>query len=183
MGKALDYKDKSDENLMVLIAAKDHGAAAALIFRHQRGLLNLFYRYTNDRLLAEDLAQEVFLRVYKSAPFYQPRSLFKVWLYRIAKNVCFNELKARQLRRRLPEPEADGGCPREELIRMERAQYIQKAIEALPERQRLALILRRFQGLSQKETAEIMETSPEAIESLLARAKTRLRSMLADLSP
>ncbi|MEW6327706.1 MAG: sigma-70 family RNA polymerase sigma factor [Thermodesulfobacteriota bacterium] len=181
MGSTLEYNDKSDEELMALIARRDYNAVATLVSRHQRGLLNLFYRYTNDRLLAEDLTQEVFLRVYKSAPLYEARSLFKVWLYRIAKNVCLNELKALRILEKLPEQKTETESPQEEMIRAEREIRVRQAIEMLPERQRLALILRRFQGLSQEETAEVMETTSEAIEGLLARAKAKLRSALADL--
>ena len=92
---------------MALVAGGDHRAAAVLVSRHQGRLLNLFYRYTNDRLLAEDLAQEVFLRVYKSAPLYEPRAPFQVWLYRVAKNLCLNELKARRVRGRPLEKRRD----------------------------------------------------------------------------
>lgn len=168
---------------MALIARRDYNSVAVLVSRHQRSLLNLFYRYTNDRLLAEDLAQEVFLRVYKSAPLYESRSLFKVWLYRIAKNVCLNELKTLQVFEKLPEQKAETESPQEEMIRAEREIRVRQAIEMLPERQKLALILRRFQGLSQEETAEVMEATSEAIEGLLTRAKARLRLALADLQP
>jgi len=183
MGRALEYSNKSDEELMALIARRDYNAVATMVSRHQRGLLNLFYRYTNDRLLAEDLAQEVFLRVYKSAPLYESRSLFKVWLYRVAKNVCLNELKTLQVFEKLPEQKAETKSPQEEMIQAEREIRVRQAIEMLPERQKLALILRRFQGLSQEETAEVMEATSEAIEGLLTRAKARLRLALADLQP
>lgn len=166
-----------------MIARRDYDAVAILVSRHQRGLLNFFYRYTNDRLLAEDLAQEVFLRVYKSAPLYESRALFKVWLYRIAKNVCLNELKAPQIFEKLTEQKAETESPQEEMIQAEREIRVRQAIGTLPERQKLALILRRFQGLSQEETAEVMEATSEAIEGLLTRAKARLRSALADLQP
>jgi RNA polymerase sigma-70 factor (ECF subfamily) len=180
--------ERTDEELMAMMAGADHAAAATLVARHQRGLFNLFHRYTNDRLLAEDLTQEVFLRVYKSAPSYEPRAPFGVWLYRIAKNLCFNELKARGVRRRplevAVEPEAGGpSSPHEELERAQRAARVWQAIEDLPERQRLALILRRFEGLSQAEAAEVMEATEEAVEGLMARAKARLKLALADLLP
>jgi len=181
MGKALDYSHKTDEELMALMAAADHAAAAALVARHQRGLLNLFWRYTFDRLLAEDLTQEVFLRVYKSAPLYEPRAPFRVWLYRIARNICFNELKARRVRQRPLEEPGPERSPHEELDRAQREQRVRAAIEALPERQRLALILHRFEGLPQAAVAEVMETTPEAVEALIGRAKARLRQLLADL--
>lgn len=183
MGRALEYSNKSDEELMALIARRDYNAVATMVSRHQRGLLNLFHRYTNDRLLAEDLAQEVFLRVYKSAPLYESRSLFKVWLYRIARNVCLNELKTLQVFEKLTEQKAETVSPQEEMIQAEREIRVRQAIEMLPERQKLALILRRFQGLSQEETAEVMEATSEAIEGLLTRAKARLRLALADLQP
>ena len=183
MGKALEHTERTDEELMALMAEGDHGAAAVLVSRHQRGLLNFFYRYTNDRLLAEDLAQEVFLRVYKSAPHYEPRSAFTIWLYRVAKNLCFNELKARRVRERPLEQPAGVPTPHEELDKAQREARVRRAIEELPERQRLALIRRRFQGLSSDEAAEVMDATPGAVEQLVARAKARLKTTLADLLP
>ncbi|MFH1147555.1 MAG: sigma-70 family RNA polymerase sigma factor [Pseudomonadota bacterium] len=177
-----EYGEKTDDELMALTATRDHRAAVVLIARHQRPLLNLFYRYTADRTLSEDLAQEVFLRVYKSAPLYEPRSVFRIWLYRIAKNICFNEMKATRGRRELPEEIIGQDDPGEALIASERAIRVRQAVASLPERQKLALILRRFHGLSQHETAETMETTPEAIESLMARAKAKLKILLADLA-
>lgn len=168
---------------MALIAKRDHDALAALMSRHQRGLLNLFYRYTNDRFLAEDLAQEVFVRVYKSAPYYQSRSLFQVWLYRIAKNLCLNELKSSRMGQVLFEEEKVVESPDCRLLRAEKEARIRQEIKKLPERQRLALILRKYHGLSQEETAQVMETTTEAVESLMSRARTRLRASLSDLLP
>jgi RNA polymerase sigma-70 factor, ECF subfamily len=181
MGKTLEGAERTDEELMAAMARGDHGAAAAFVLRHQRGLLNLFYRYTNDRLLAEDLAQEVFLRVYKSAPLYEPRAPFRVWLYRVAKNLCLNELKARRVRERGLEPAPEPPTPHEELVRAQREARVRRALEELPERQRLALILQRFKGLSLAETAAVMETTPGAVEQLLTRAKAKLKTILADL--
>ncbi len=168
---------------MAAMAGADHAAAAALVERHQRGLLNLFYRYTNDRLLAEDLAQEVFLRVYKSAPLYEPRAPFRVWLYRIARNLCLNELRSRRVRRRPLEETAPSwaASPAEERARAEREERVRQAVEGLPERQRLALILRHYEGLSQAEAAEVLQTTVEAVEGLLGRARAKLRLALADL--
>jgi RNA polymerase sigma-70 factor (ECF subfamily) len=168
---------------MALIANGDHGAAAALVSRHQRKLLNLFYRYTNDRLLAEDLSQEVFLRVYKSAPLYQARAPFQVWLYRVAKNLCLNELKAKRVREHAPEREAEMPTPHDDLARAQREARVRRAIEELPERQRLVLILHRFEGFSLRDTAALMETTAGAVEQLLVRAKARLKTALADLLP
>ncbi len=182
MGRTTEYGEKTDDELMALTARRDHHAAAILIARHQRPLLNLFYRYTADRTLSEDLAQEVFLRVYKSAPLYEPRSIFRIWLYRIAKNICFNEMKATRGQRELPEEIIGQDDPGESLIASERDLRVRQAVASLPERQKLALILRRFHGLSQQETAETMETTPEAIESLMTRAKAKLRVLLADMA-
>jgi len=183
MGKAIEHTERTDEELVALMAEGDHGAAATLVSRHQRGLLNFFYRYTNDRLLAEDLAQEVFLRVYKSAPHYEPRTAFTIWLYRVAKNLCFNELKARRVRERPLEQPVGVPTPHEEFDKAQREARIRRAIGVLPDRQRLALILRRFEGLSLTEAAAVLETTPGALEQLLARAKARLKTTLADLLP
>jgi RNA polymerase sigma-70 factor (ECF subfamily) len=183
MGKALEHSQRTDEELMALVADGDHGAATVLVSRHQGKLLNLFYRYTNDRLLAEDLSHEVFLRVYKSAPLYQPRAPFQVWLYRVAKNLCLNELKAKRVREHPPEQEAETPTPYDELVRAQREARVRRAIEELPERQRLVLILHRFEGFSLSDTAAVMETTPGAVEQLWVRAKARLKTTLADLLP
>ena len=172
---------RTDEQLVARMGRGDRAAAASLVMRHQRGLLNFFYRYTNDALLAEDLAQETFLRMVRAAPSYEPRAAFGVWMYCIARNLCFNEIKARGLRRRPIEREAAVPGPEHEVSRAQLDARVRAAVRELPERQRLALVLRRFEGLSSSEVAEVMGTTVDAIDALMNRAAARLRSSLMDL--
>lgn len=172
----------SDEQLMARIGAGDRLAVSELLSRHERGLLSFFTRYTNDLPLAEDLTQETFLRVLKSAPAYQPLAPFGVWLYRIAKNLCLNEIGARRVRsRRFEIDPASRSSPEDDVGQAEREARVLRAVRLLPERQRLAVVLRRFEGLQVAEIAEVMETNESAVEGLLARATARLRELLRGL--
>lgn len=167
---------------MARIGAGDDAALSELVARHERGLLNFFHRYANDIALAEDLTQETILRVLKSAPTYQPLAPFGVWLYRIAKNLCLNELAARRVRsRRIDADDRSRRSPEDELGQAQREARVLWAVRRLPERQRLALVLHRFEGLQVAEISQVMETSPNAVEGLLARASSGLRSSLRDL--
>lgn len=171
-----------DEQLMARIGAGDPSAMSELVARHQRALLNFFLRYTNELALAEDLTQETMLRVLKSAGAYQPLAPFGVWLFRVAKNLCLNELDARRTRRRpIDDAARRSGSPEEDLDRAEHEARIRQAIRRLPERQRLALVLHRFEGLPLAEIAQIMETNAGAVEGLLSRASAALRADLEDL--
>ena len=171
-----------DELLMARIGAGDHAAMVQLVARHQRALLNFFLRYTGELARAEDLTQETMLRVLKSASAYRPLAPFGVWLFRIAKNLCLNELDARRTRiRRIDEEHGAVGSPEEQMDRAEHEARIRQAIRRLPERQRLALVLHRFEGLQMSEIAQVMETNAGAVEALLSRATVALRADLEDL--
>ena len=164
----------------------DVSAFDRLVRKYQRPLINFAYRFLHDHNEAEDVAQEIFLRVYSSARKYRPSARFSTWIYRIATNLCLNEL--RRTRNRLHESLETGG-PRDESItlsdssiqgpyeafaQMERSRLIQKAINALPPRQQTAVILCKYQGLSYKEVADIMQCSEGAVKSYLHRARESL---------
>jgi RNA polymerase sigma-70 factor (ECF subfamily) len=180
------------EELMIRTAEGDEYAFEALVRRHQTSVLNLVYRYVGDRTTAGDLAQEVFLRVWKSAKRYEPKAKFTTWIYRIAANLCLNELKSVKGGKLVPleakeedgrsiasEIRSDGSpSPEDLLLAEERGRQISAALQELPENQRMALILRRYDGLSYDEIAKIMECSSSAIESLLVRAKKGLQEKL-----
>ncbi|MBI5533800.1 MAG: sigma-70 family RNA polymerase sigma factor [Deltaproteobacteria bacterium] len=172
---------RSSEQLMARVGAGDRKAASELVLRHQRALLNFFYRYTNDPLLAEDLTQETFLRIYRAAPTYLPCAPFGVWLFRIARNLCLNELKSRRYRRAQLDPGCSVADPEHAVARAQLDERVRLAVRQLPERQRLALVLRRFEGLSVSEVAQVMETTTDAVDGLMARAASRLRASLGDL--
>jgi RNA polymerase sigma-70 factor (ECF subfamily) len=166
----------SDTALMERIAAGDREALAALVRRHQDGIRRLAFRQTGRWDVADDVAQEAFLRLWRSAGSFRGSASFTTWLYRIVVNLCLDWSK----RRRLPslpedyEPADAAPSNREEVV-----QRVQAAVAALPERQRMALVLHRFEGLSHAQIAATTGWSESAVESLLVRAYGALRKYLA----
>jgi RNA polymerase sigma-70 factor (ECF subfamily) len=177
---------------MVRIAKGDEVAFQTLVERHQSAMLNLIYRFIGDPMKSQDLSQEVFLRVWQAAKSYEPKAKFTTWLYRIATNLCLNELKASRWRKWLrffhvdtegqgsgEEDFADGSpSPEDLLLFRERSREITGALQSLPENQRMALILKRYEGLSYEEIAGILNCSASAVESLMVRAKRNLQAKL-----
>jgi RNA polymerase sigma-70 factor, ECF subfamily len=184
----------SDEALMARIARSDARAFEILVGRHQWRILNLIYRSIGDRIQAEDVAQEVFLRVWRAARDYTPKAKFTTWAYRIAVNLCLDELKG--ARRKQPLLDLNAGVenpdenvevlhgfesarsPEELLIDTEERARIFAALQDLPANQRLAVVLAKFDGLSYDEISQILGCSIPAVESLLVRAKKTLRKIL-----
>jgi RNA polymerase sigma-70 factor (ECF subfamily) len=180
------------EDLMIRIAKGDEGAFEILVNRHQTSILNLVYRYVGDRTQAKDLSQEVFIRVWRSAKAYKPEAKFTTWLYRITANLCFNELKSARRKkwfsfnqsreeddRTFQETLSDGGPSAEDiLLEKERSRQISDALQSLPDNQRMALALKRYDDLSYAEIAQILGCSIPAVESLLVRAKRTLQEKL-----
>ncbi len=182
----------SSEDLMIRIAEGDQNAFEILVNRHQTFILNLVYRFIGDRTQAKDLAQEVFLRVWQGAKGYRPDAKFTTWIYRIAANLCLNELKSARhknwfLFRRatedtektLEETLPDRSASAEDLLlTRERSRQISEALQSLPANQRMAIVLKRYDDLPYEEIARIMDCSVSAVESLLVRAKKALQEKL-----
>jgi RNA polymerase sigma-70 factor (ECF subfamily) len=180
----------SDEELMAEIARGDEYAFELLVNRHQSRMLNLIYRFVGNRTQARDLAQEVFIRVWQAAPRYKPQAKFTTWTYRLAANLCLNELKSSdrkklfflgspaEVGRTLSEESNISPSAEELLLVEERSRQISHALQSLPENQRMALILKRYDNLSYLEIARIMECSVSSVESLLVRAKKNLQEKL-----
>ncbi len=180
------------EDLMARIAQGDNEAFEILVNRHQASVLNLIYRFIGDRTQAKDLAQEVFIRVWKSAKTYKREAKFTTWLYRITANLCFNELKSSRRKKwfqflRLGDQHEetiedtlvdDSPSPEDLLLEKERSRQISDALQGLPDNQRMALILKRYDDLSYQEIAQILDCSVSAVESLLVRAKRSLQEKL-----
>ena len=183
------------EDLMARIAEGDEYAFEILVHRHQASVLNLAYRFIGDRTQAKDLAQEVFLRVWQAAKSYEPKAKFATWIYRITANLCFNELKSARRKKLLQflrfnadheiqtEEDFPDRSPSAEdlLVARERNLQVTDALQSLPENQRLAIILKRYDDLSYEEIAHVLGCSVPAVESLLVRAKGTLQKKLKNL--
>jgi len=185
-------RELSSEDLMARIAEGDEDAFEVLVDRHQTSILNLIYRFIGDRTQAKDLAQEVFMRVWQAAKTYKPKAKFTTWIYRITTNLCFNELKSARRKKwfsfnrsdedsenTLEQTLADSSPSAEDLLlSKERSHQISDALQSLPDNQRMALILKRYDDLSYQEIAQIVGCSVSAVESLLVRAKRSLQEKL-----
>ena len=185
-------RESSSEDLMARVAKGDEGAFEILVNRHQTSILNIIHRFIGDRTQAKDLAQEVFLRVWQGAKTYKPEAKFTTWIYRITANLCLNELKSSRLikwfsfhhsdegNEKSVEETYSNGSPSAEdlLLAKERSRQISAALKGLPENQRMALVLKRYDDLSYQEIAQILGCSVSAVESLLVRAKRNLQEKL-----
>ncbi|MEM9705091.1 MAG: RNA polymerase sigma factor [Pseudomonadota bacterium] len=173
---------ETDEALVARAGAGDRLAAGELIVRHTDKIMASCYRMLGDRSSAEDATQETFLRLWRHASRWRPQGAkFETWLYRIAMNICLDRL--RKKKREAPEEAApeqiDTGLRADEAMAVDDTRRIvEEAIAELPERQRLVITLRHYQELPQREAAEIMGISEQAVESLLARARRSLREKL-----
>jgi len=185
----------SDAEVMLRVKAGDQSAFDYLVQKYRRPLVSFMYRMARNTTTAEDLAQEVFLRVYRSRATYEASAKFTTWLYRIATNLAVNH--ARDTRHERPEvtvsldePDEDTGTALElpdgtlsveqALVRRERMLAIRSKVEALPEQQRLAVIMHKYQQMDYKEIAEVLKKSESATKSLLFRAYETLREQLKE---
>jgi RNA polymerase sigma-70 factor (ECF subfamily) len=183
-----------DVRLMLRVRDDDASAFEELMLRYQNRVVALLAHMTGQASIAEDLAQDVFLRVYRARKRYIPGAKFSTWLFTITGNVASNALRTRARRHevRLPSSPNDtstlpieavalaasGLMPTRQLDKAELREAVQQAIGALGERQRMAVLLSKFEHFSYAEIAEIMDLSPEAIKSLLSRARSKLREVL-----
>jgi RNA polymerase sigma-70 factor, ECF subfamily len=185
----------SDAEVMLRVKAGDQPAFNYLVQKYRRPLVSFMYRMARNAAVAEDLAQEVFLRVYRSRASYEASAKFTTWLYRIATNLAVNH--ARDTRHERPEvmvsldePDdatgmimdlADGEMTAEQaMVRRERLMGIRRKIEALPERQRLAVVMHKYQQMDYRQIAEVLKLSESATKSLLFRAYETLREQLKE---
>lgn len=185
----------SDAQVMLRAKAGDQSAFEYLVQKYRRPMVSFMYRMARNAAAAEDLAQEVFLRVYRSRETYEASAKFTTWLYRIATNLAVNH--ARDTRHERPEvqvsldePDGDTGTTLEvpdatlnaeqSMVRQERMMAIRQKVEALPEQQRLAVIMHKYQQMDYRQIAEILKKSESATKSLLFRAYETLREQLKE---
>jgi RNA polymerase sigma-70 factor (ECF subfamily) len=183
--------DAEDVRLMQLVAGGDTAAFEQLIERHQTLVAGTVARMLGSNSDVEDIAQQVFIRVWKSAGRYVARAKFTTWLLKITRNLVFNEMRRAKRHPHLPvqiDPEAEEiplkdeatAAPDATLLQVELQAEIEKAIMLLPDTQRMALVLRRYEELSYEEIADVLDLSVPAVKSLLFRARTELRERLKD---
>jgi RNA polymerase sigma-70 factor (ECF subfamily) len=175
---------------MARVKIGDTEAFQELIEAHQHRVIGTVAKMLSDDSDAQDIAQQVFIRVWKSAPRYEPTAKFTTWLFKITRNLVFNEIRRRKRHPTFsldatteddrPFQTADPGAksPDATLLDAEMQAAIQAAIETLPETQRMAIILRRYEDISYEEIGEILDLSVPAVKSVLFRARTDLRAKL-----
>jgi RNA polymerase sigma-70 factor, ECF subfamily len=185
----------SDVDAMLRVKAGDEAAFTYLIQKYRRPLVGFMYRLCHNPANAEELAQEVFLRVYRSRASYEPSAKFSTWLYRIATNLAVNHARDTRHERpentvRLDEPDQETGTTpdladdslsaEEQLLKRERLAAIRSKVNALPERQRLAVMMHKYQQMDYRQIAAVMKLSESATKSLLFRAYETLREQLKE---
>lgn len=177
---------ESDEALMVRAGRGDRPACQQLVERHLGRVVAFAERTLGNRSDAEDAAQDVFVRVWTAAPRWQQGSArFTTWLYRVAMNVCLDRIaKMREVSTEgVAEPADPQAEPSAIVQAAEIGQHVAAALATLPERQRIALTLCHYQDMGNREAAEVMDMSVEALESLLARGRRRLKERLRAIAP
>lgn len=169
-----------DSELVALVAKGNESAFKELLDRYQAAVYNLAYRFLNDANEAEDIAQETFLRLYRTANRYKPQASLRTYLFRIAKNLCIDFLRKKRPEpmEHLPEKMVQDS-PLDQLERAQALEIIFNCIDKLPENQRMAILLRHTSGLRYQEIADVMGLTVSAVESLLVRARKTLRQRLA----
>jgi len=183
-----------DIRLMLRVRDDDPAAFGELVEQYQQRLVTIMHHLVGNREEAEDLAQEVFLRVYRTRKKYRARAKFSTWLFTIANNLALNALRSRQRKPAIPLDVRDSGPlgprPAEQLVRdrenqpgermqqQELAAMVQRALGNLNERQRAAVVLNKFEDMNYVEIAEVMDLTTKAVKSLLSRARENLRQAL-----
>jgi RNA polymerase sigma-70 factor (ECF subfamily) len=186
----------ADADVMLKVKSGDDSAFAYLVQKYRRPMVSFMYRMCHNPAAAEELAQEVFLRVYRSRTSYEPTAKFSTWIYRIATNLAVNHARDTRHERadktlRLDEPDQETGTTpdladtslsaEEQILRQERLNQIRAKVQALPERQRLAVIMHKYQQMDYRQIAEVLKLSESATKSLLFRAYETLREQLKEL--
>jgi RNA polymerase sigma-70 factor (ECF subfamily) len=185
----------TDADIMLRVKTGDDSAFEYLVQKYRRPMVSFMFRMAHNSAAAEDLAQEVFLRVYRSRESYEASAKFTTWLYRIATNLAVNHARDTRHERpenmvNLDEPDSTTGQTldladstptiEDDLVRQERLAAIRQKVQALPERQRMAVAMHKYQQMDYKQIAEILKLSESATKSLLFRAYETLREQLKE---
>jgi len=194
-GLRVDLDPSSDAAIMLRVAEGDESAFNYLATKYHRPMIHFLYRMVGNHAVAEELAQEVFLRVYRARTSYRAEARFTTWLYRIATNLAVNHARDTKHERSaqtiyLDQPDEDSGTTpdladdepsvEQRLLRDERMAAIRRHVLALPERQRMAVLMHKYQGMDYRQIGEVLKLSESATKSLLFRAYQTLREKLKD---
>ncbi|HEY1336813.1 MAG TPA: RNA polymerase sigma factor [Bryobacteraceae bacterium] len=187
---ALDY----DAELMLRVKEGDGASFAVLLEKHRSSVVNFLYRMVQNQPVAEELAQEVFLRVYRSRSTYEPTAKFTTWLFRIATHLALNNLrdgKNERAQERLDDDSSDlpvrqvsdsRPTVEQDLVYQARLAEIRRAIAMLPEKQRAAVLMHKYEEMEYSQIAKVLNCSESAVKSLLFRAYETLRGRLAHMA-
>jgi RNA polymerase sigma-70 factor (ECF subfamily) len=191
----VDWSAMSDAEIMLRVREGDDAGFNILIEKYNKPIIHFMFRMVHNQAVAEELAQEVFLRVYRSRQTYRAEAKFTTWLYRIATNLGVNHARDTKHERAaqnvyLDQPDPESGTTPDvadsrptaehEMVREERMRAIRQHVMALPERQRTAVLMHKYQGLDYKQIGEVLKLSESATKSLLFRAYQTLREKLKD---
>jgi RNA polymerase sigma-70 factor (ECF subfamily) len=183
------YAGDEDTRLMLSFREGSTEAFEQLVNRNQERVFRLAQRYVGEPAWAEDITQDVFIRVFNAAKSYQPTARFSTWVYRITVNLCLNALRDSHGRPEVPlETDPEGVLEAEETSEMsesgetleseELSEAVSRAVASLPDWQRTVLLLRRYEEMSYEEISEVTGKAPTAVKSLLARARQNLKTVL-----
>jgi len=184
-----------DAALLLAFRGGDEAAFRLLYERNARAMIAFCHRFVRDAPRAEELAQDVFVKLYRSAHRYQPSARFRTFLYRVATNHCLNEVRRAEFTARATGRGADGepadldalpsrsADPHDEAVARSLEQAVVALLGGLPDKQRAAFVLCRFEGMSYEEIAETLETSVSAVKSLIHRATVSAAAALAPFAP
>ncbi len=189
------YIDDPDVQLMLKCQKDDKEAFEQLLDKHKSMVINIIYRFMADKNEAEDLAQEVFLKIYTSRHNYKPKAKFTTWVFKITANLCLNHIRntkkytsqtismdeTSEQKEEHPAQQFEDtkqAKPNEALLKKELEEVVREAIQSLPPNQGMAVILRRYQDLSYEEIAQTLHCSVLSVKALLFRAKENLRRKL-----
>jgi RNA polymerase sigma-70 factor (ECF subfamily) len=183
-----------DTQLMLRVREGDTASFGLLLERHRGSVIHFLYRMVQNQAVAEELAQEVFLRVYRSRASYEPTAKFTTWLFRIATHLALNHIRDRKNEKSQESLDEDlrGGVARQvtdsgpsveqKLLKEARMEEIRRAIHALPEKQRAAVLMHKYQEMEYAQIALVLQCSESAVKSLLFRAYETLRARLAHMA-
>ncbi len=195
LAPAVSYEAMTDADVMLRVKNGDDAAFEYLVTKFRRPMLSFMYRMARNSSVAEELVQETFLRVYRSRATYNAEAKFSTWLYRIATNLAVNHARDTKYEKpeltvNLDEPDCETGqmpdladkalSAEQTLLRRERLAAIRQHVHNLPERQRMAVLMHKYQGMDYRQIAEVLKLSESATKSLLFRAYETLREKLKD---